>query len=339
MQEVSRYIKWWNDNFYIFNTAASYRYGVPEDFTVTAATWLAVHQYKVLQVLFIQTMVAFGYGDYRQVPIIYILQYLTPDMTTTLLKVQRRGEVPLIDFHEVLVRYAHNSISGPIHLSTSITQIDRSVDYPIIKYFDSRDSERQERVQSCSAIVVAFPPSLSALEAAGLDLTGDERHVFASVVVHSFYTGAVRMKTPNTVVLGPVSSHPMLPDEPTGEPLIAVKVHKDLDIALTSSWAPIDGNMTRGEVYSRLKTTLSKFNRDPRDTGSVNVPIEDDDILKFQDNDYFPHFDEHTLAMGYYEKFNMLQGKRNTYYASGFNKFELVEYAIQAGQDIARTYF
>ncbi|KAL9623219.1 MAG: hypothetical protein Q9160_002534 [Pyrenula sp. 1 TL-2023] len=186
---------------------------------------------------------------------------------------------------------------------------------------------------------MAFPPSVSALEAAGLDLTEDERQVFSSVVVHSFYTGAVRIKTPNTVVLGPASSHPMLPDAPNGDPLIAVRVHKDLDIALTSSWAPIDGNMTRDEVYSRLKTTLSKFNRDPRDKESVNVPITDDDVLMFQENDYFPHFDEHKLAMGYYKKFDMLQGKGNTYYASGFNKFELVEYAIQAGQDVARTYF
>lgn len=94
MQEVGRYIKWWNDNFYLHNTAASYRvsptstkvdwwltylqHGIPDELTVTTAVWLEKNQYKVLQVLFIQSMVAYGYGDYRQVPIVRRIEMALP---------------------------------------------------------------------------------------------------------------------------------------------------------------------------------------------------------------------------------------------------------------------
>ena len=242
-----------------------------------------------------------------------------------------------LDFHKVLALYAEKSITGPIHLSTTISEIDRSGDHPIITYHNSHESSPQ--TQSCSAVVMAFPPTVSALQGAGLSLTEDEREVFAPVGINSFYSGAVHMKTPHAMTFGAASTHPMLPPDPAGEPVVAVKLHNDLEVAITSSWGPYRGNLTKAEAYSRLKSTLSKFNKDPRNTTSMSVPITDADVLAFQENDYFPHFDEDELAMGYYEKFENLQGHRNTYYASGFNMFELVEYAIRAGQDIARTYF
>ena len=244
-----------------------------------------------------------------------------------------------LDFHKVLARYAEKSIAGPIHLSTTISEIDRSGGHTIIKYHHSRGNDSQFKTQACSAVVIAFPPTISALQSAGLSLTDDEREVFTPVGINSFYSGAVHMKTPHAMTFGAASTHPMLPPDPAGEPVVAVKLHDDLEVAITSSWGAYRGNLTKAEAYSRLKSTLSKFNKDPRNATSTAVPITDADVLAFQENDYFPHFDEDELAMGYYEKFEKLQGQRNTYYASGFNMFELVEYAIRAGKDIAKTYF
>jgi hypothetical protein len=108
-----------------------------------------------------------------------------------------------LDFHKVLSRYADKSISGPIYLSTSIAKIDRSGTHPIITYHNLRESNPRIRAQPCSAVVLAFPPTLSALQYAGLDLTEDERRVFAPVGIHSFYSAAVQMKTPHsTKILG-----------------------------------------------------------------------------------------------------------------------------------------
>lgn len=44
--------------------------GIPDELTVPAAEWLARNGYQTLQAAFVQSMVAYGYGDYRQVPIV-----------------------------------------------------------------------------------------------------------------------------------------------------------------------------------------------------------------------------------------------------------------------------
>lgn len=68
-------------------------------------------------------------------------------------------------------------------------------------------------------------------------------------------------------------------------------------------------------------------------------PVTDRDVLGFQQNDYFPHFDSEQLRQGWYDKFNALQGKQKTFYASGLNGFETVEFALRAGLDIVDSYF
>lgn len=186
---------------------------------------------------------------------------------------------------------------------------------------------------------MAFPPTLSSLQNAGLDLSDEEREVFTPVGTHSFYSGAVRLSTPHAMTFGAASAHPGLPPDATGDPVVFTKLHGDLDIAITSSWGPYRGDLTRDQAYARLKSTLSAFNKDPRDADVSAGTVSDEDVLAFQDNEYFPHYDSQQLREGYYELFEGLQGQKGTYYASGFNMFELVEYALRAGQDVAKRFF
>jgi hypothetical protein len=106
------------------------------------------------------------------------------------------------------------------------------------------------------------------------------------------------------------------------------------------SWGPDARSADDMAVaHSLLKSTTSKMNRDPRNATDVAAPISDDDIVAFREWDYFPHFNTTSLQNGWYDKFNAVQGQGKTYYASGLNGFELVEFSIRAGQDIAQTYF
>ncbi|KAJ5648906.1 uncharacterized protein N7484_002629 [Penicillium longicatenatum] len=337
MQEVRKYIGWWNKNFVLYNIAPGYPHGIPPELTVPAAEWLARNGYQTLQAAFVQSMVAYGYGDYRQVPIVYMLQYLTPSVLMTLLKVQQGSTIEIADFHRALQIFADKSIAGKIHLDTTISHIDRTGESPIITYYTSSDSTPQ--TQPCAALVLAFPPTLSSLQGAGLDLSDEEQEVFTPVGTHSFYSGAVRLSTPRAMTFGAASAHPGLPPDATGDPVVFTKLHDDLDIAITSSWGPYRGDLTRDQAYKRLKSTLSVFNKDPRDAGGSAETVSDEDVLAFQENEYFPHFDPKQLREGYYELFEGLQGQQRTYYASGFNMFELVEYALRAGQDVAKRFF
>lgn len=217
--------------------------------------------------------------------------------------------------------------------------IDRSGPHPVISYQRSDQGKSAAYTQQCSSLILAFPPTISALQAANLKLSEEERTVFSAVGINAFWSGAVRMQIPHGMTFSAASASPYLPPDAAGEPVVFVKLQNSSEIATTSSWGAYRGNTTTEEAYNLLKTTLSKLNRDPRSKTTQSKPIRDADVLAFQHNDYFPHFDSAQLAAGYFQKFDALQGTKQTYWASGLNMFELVEYAVRAGQDVVERYF
>jgi hypothetical protein len=200
---------------------------------------------------------------------------------------------------------------------------------------------------------------MHALEAANLDISADERAVFSPVGIIKYWSGAVRVATPDGMAftgflretfIGLISQvlgkHfiplldfiPWLP-KAAGEPVAVLRLFNESDIATTYSWGKYGSNQTLEEAKVLLKQTISKINKDPRDAAAIPKPITDDDIKDFREWDYFPHYDKAQLDQGYYVKFDQLQGSKNTYYASGLNAFETVEFAIRAGKDIVDSYF
>jgi hypothetical protein len=121
------------------------------------------------------------------------------------------------DFHQVFVRYAASNVSGPIYLNTNITKIsvhvvasrvradhhrrfvDRSGDRPVVTYIGNGTSTPM--AQNCSKLILAFPPVMHALEAANLDISADERTVFSPVGITKYWSGAVRVATPDGIAL------------------------------------------------------------------------------------------------------------------------------------------
>ncbi|KAJ7670417.1 hypothetical protein B0H17DRAFT_1246014, partial [Mycena rosella] len=184
---------------------------------------------------------------------------------------------------------------------------------------------------------------LSALHAANLDLTPSEQTIFSPVGIIKYWSGAVRVSHPDGLALGGflrptllalvekfLGTHflsflefvPWLP-EAAGEPVALLRLFNQSDIATTSS-------QTLAEAKTLLEEVISKINKDPRVSSAAPQPVTDD-IKEFLEWDYFPHFDQPQLEAGYYAKFNALQGEKNTYYVSGLNGFETVEYAIRRG--------
>ncbi|KAH7417335.1 FAD/NAD-P-binding domain-containing protein [Cadophora sp. MPI-SDFR-AT-0126] len=334
-QEFQRYAAYWTTIFAPYS-ALRYKNGVPAELAVTTSQWLATNNFQALPVLFIQAMVAFGYGDLREVPILYMLQYLTPDILGFFARIHG---VYLIDFHKVWVNWAKKSIKGPIYLGSAITKIDRSGPFPKITYKKGRKDKRTPRSRSedqlCSSVILAFPPTIPALQAANIKPTDNELTVFSPLLLTSYFSGAVRLQTPRNLTFS-AASPPTVPVAATGAPISLLHLFNTSDIATTWSW----GNGTSTAVARQLlKETLSRINKDPTDPAAVAKPVTDKDILGFQPNDYFPHFGPAELAGGWYDKFNKLQGTKKTYYSSGLNGFETVEFAIRAGSEIVQTYF
>jgi hypothetical protein len=203
---------------------------------------------------------------------------------------------------------------------------------------------------------------MHALEAAKLDISEMEKKVFSPVGTIKYWSGAIRVVTPYgfnpaaflrrtflRVIDGIISKLgldavtfaefiPWLP-EAAGEPVAMVRLYNVSDIATTWSWGKYRSNQTLSEARVLLRDVISKINKDPTNATARPIPITDADIKDFREWDYFPHFDKPQLDAGYYDKFNRLQGQKNTYYASGLNGFETVEFAIRAGLDVVNTYF
>jgi hypothetical protein len=189
--------------------------------------------------------------------------------------------------------------------------------------------------QRCSDLILAFPPTIEALNAAKLKISPAEKEVFGPVGLISYFSGAARIKTPYGIFEA-ASSSPVLPPTANGSPVAFLHLWPGSEIATTYSWGAYRGNTTCDEARDLLKSTLEIVNQ------NVNPgarSINGGDVLAFEAHDYFPHFDGEQLAAGYYGKFNALQGKQRTYFASGLNMFETVEFAVRAGYDVADSYF
>ena len=203
-------------------------------------------------------------------------------------------------------------------------------------------SGNSTKTQECSDLILAFPPTENALTAAGLDLTANETDIFSPVLTTNYFSGAVNMSAGVVAeeFYRSQSQLSLTPPPGYGEPILYLRLFNESDIVTTWSWGAENDTVTLAEAEDLLVSTMAKVNRAPTASTSSNEALTSDDVVAFWEPvDYFPHFTSAQLADGVYEKFNALQGVNHTYFASGLNGFEDVEFAVRAGQYIVSTYF
>jgi hypothetical protein len=239
----------------------------------------------------------------------------------------------------VWVEWTKSHVKGTINTGVNVTGIDRSGAQPIVKFGSKVGSKWQQNQQICSSIILAFPPTSDNLNAAGLDITSTESDLFSEVGVNNYFSSAVRTIIPHVVSYIAESPSLGVPPPNNGEPIALLNLQNNSGISTTWSWGPYRQFESEDSAYQLLKTTLSKINLDPRNASSTPVPITDSDVKAFRKWDYFPRFDSPDLKNHAYDRLNALQGQKKTYYASGLNGMETVEWAIRAGLDVANSYF
>ena len=223
-----------------------------------------------------------------------------------------------------------------IKKSAEVRCIDRSGENPVIKYTDGKATEW--RKQECDSIIFAFPPNIENLERAGLDITEEEQAVFGNVSTIQYYSSAVEFNLPFGVSYIANSSSPALPPPNDGEPVAVLRLDERSNISVAWSWGPYEFQ-TEDAARRLLIESLSDINKDPRNATEKPEPVTDSDVKAFKKWDYFPHFDSQPLKDGAYAKFNRLQGHKKSYWASGLNGMELVEWAVRGAQDVVDSHF
>jgi hypothetical protein len=171
-------------------------------------------------------------------------------------------------------------------------------------------------------------------------LSAAERTLFAQVTVNGYFSSAVRMdKLGDNLTVSQVLPNPLEPFKPEGQPVYLTPLHPESDIvSVYSADDPAHPSATR--VKKHLVSDLSKINKDLDDVHAQGTRVGTADIRAFSGQiDYFPHVGPKALADGWYERFNHLQGTDHTYFTSGLNSFELVEYTIRAARDLVGQHF
>lgn len=240
------------------------------------------------------------------------------------------------DFHKIWVEWTKKTLSNtPIHLSHEIRGIDRSGKYPVVRYTAPNYAWG---TQECSSLIMAFPPTIENLERTSLDLTQEETAVFKDVLVHNYFSSAVELALPFGVSYIAQADNITVPPPNNGQPIAILRLDERSNISTSWSWGADRECVPEGATRQLLQTTLAKINRDPRNVTAQSQEFVSEDIRAFRKWDYFPHFDTEPIRKDAYAKLNKLQGSNNTYWASGLQGMETVEWAIRAGQDVVDSY-
>lgn len=212
---------------------------------------------------------------------------------------------------------------------------DRSADNPVVTYISAGNTS--SNTQTCSSVVLAFPPTTRALEATGLDFTTDETSLFADVGVTAYWATAFNMSElpyPYAFLKNPPT--------PDFGPLAMLRYFNDSPIATAYSFGTSPYNESTSDSDEQVIELLLQTATDlgagiaNDNVGGVTTAntVTADDIKLFTRQDHFPHVLTDALAGGFYKNYNALQGKKNTYWTSGLNRFENVESAILSAKDL-----
>lgn len=261
---------------------------------------------------------------------------MTPDILTAFIG---QHDVYYTDFNKAFVQWSKKALcETPIKLSHEVRCIDRSGRRPVIKYTAPHKNFYKWHKQECSSLIMAFPPTIENLERTGLDLTEEENEVFKDVLVHNYFSSAVELELPYGVSYIAKAQNVTVAPPNVGEPVAVLRLSERSNISTAWSWGPNHEIVSASSARQLLQDTLSSINKDPRNATEPTEPLCQDDIRAFEKWDYFPHFESEPLRKNIYKKLHKLQGCSKTFWASGLQGMETVEWAIRAGQDVIDSY-
>ncbi|KAF5381875.1 hypothetical protein D9757_007540 [Collybiopsis confluens] len=325
--EVEKYTLLWENTFGTLYSGPRYEGDIPEELTVPMNQWLSDNLFLAIPTFVEFGLVYEGYGDITQTPALYALQFLTPEILTYYI-----GTTPgyFVDFHKLWVWYAQNYVKGTIYSNTNVIKIDRSGDYPIITYKTSGNDF--STTQACSSLIMAFPPTPRALNAAGLDFTDQESDLFSNVGVTAYWSAAFEMNLPYPYAFLET------PASPDFRPVVMLRYFNESTISTAYSLGPSPYNASSAasdeQVKQLLVSSANNLAKGLVQNGFTGVQEADIDVKLLTRHDYFPRVSSEALQAGFYTKYNALQGQKNTFWTSGLDRFENVESAIRAAKDL-----
>jgi protoporphyrinogen oxidase len=290
--------------------------GAMPELHMSFGKWLDENGMSSLRRLFAVPIEVFGYGYLDDVPVPYVLKYMT---TMNFLVVLAVGA-------GLPVRWPKQFDEGYQHFWERIIEA-KGIDVRtgvLIESVDRRGTVTVTTNQGAfefDELVIACPPA-KILDVT-VDRTRDEEELF-SVVHHRDYwvTATEPRGVPNHLIdelqLAPA---PTLP--PKGHPWGMSKMYADSDVVLYYSL--VDGELDDQLVDARIRS-------DTQEMGAIPGPV----LAREKWDTYFPHVGPTDLAAQWYERAEAMQGRRHTWYSGGLFAFELIEPILGYADNLAK---
>lgn len=247
----------------------------------------------------------FGYGYFADVPAAYVLKYYGWDTVRAFIHRNVYSVPGGIQHLWTAVAKAQD-----VRYSTTIQRIERGDTVTITTEAESLEFD---------SLIVASPLD-EALEV--IDSTPEERSLFTKMEYVDYRTIACSVE-------GIVKADGYVPKNfsanRSGEPVFWHHRHSDSDVY--TFYALADWKMVDDEVVDRTRSFVSKMG------GSMTK------VYSVTHWKYFPYIDQATMAAGYFDVIEAMQGCRNTFYIGELMNFSTVGLTSQYAEATIERYF
>lgn len=284
---------------------------------VSFLDWLKTNNLGALASMFEVPLTIMGYGYLDEIPAAYALKYMSLATCWNLVMVglglPTRWPKRFVDgFERFWQRIAWRL---DVRLSCAIASIDRSG--PV------RVQLTDGSVLEFDYLILACPLTADTLRTF-LSLSPEENDLFSRVISNPYVIttyGIAGLQLPERIV-------GMLPIPDIGRPWAITQQFADNDFVQFYT------RMERGKPFTEADV-IAQIEEDVTALGAT-LPAH---YLTYNAWSYFPHVTVADFAQGYYERFEALQGQRNTFYCGGLAAFELVEPIVEYSRHLIETRF
>ena len=243
-----------------------------------------------------------GVGDILSLPTLYMMKYLNPDETKSLLT----GDfLTTKNFNnQQLYDNALKKLGSSVFVSSTVTNVCRTENGVEV----TMDTPHGKKLIKASKLVIALRPELSALQPF-LDLRSDESQLFSQFKTSHYWCGIVN----NTGIpdnTGLTNANPNKPyDIPTLPGLYSIGA---TGIAgLHSVYYNTDENQSDAAVQSEILTIVDRVRRGM----GYKAPTAKPEFVYFHNHSpFFLTVSTDAIKDGFYQKLEALQGQSRTYY-------------------------
>jgi predicted NAD/FAD-binding protein len=284
---------------------------------VSFGDWLESNKLSALRPMFEFPITIMGYGYLDAIPAPYALKYISLATFWNLIAVglglPTRWPKRFVEGFQRL--WIDVAAQLDVRLSTQITAIERSEQIRV--HLSNADT------MEFDYLVLACPLAIGALDRF-LTLSAEERDLFGRVIVNPYVVTSyaiAKLRPPERIV-------GMWPIPRVGQPWAMTQQYADSEFV---------------QFYTRLddwtaesKTTvIEAVGQLVRAFGAV-FP---ENYITYNEWSYFPHVSVDDIRSGFYDRFEALQGRSNTFYCGSLAAFELVETVVKYSRQLVDTHF